>query len=144
MTEDEFQREVKRARENDDMERMRELEHLESEGRVGQSDDAPATADEAFDREVQRAKRRGDLERMAELEQMEVEGRKEDAAATSGDMNTRLGAELEAARERGDTSFARQLESIQDADDPAEALSNALAASTGEEYQTLKEIQSAL
>ena len=139
-----YKQEVQKAADEDDLSRMRELERLELQGRVGEDDNPPSTAEEAYRREVDRARRTGDHERMKELEQMEAEGEIEKAMRTSDRVQTRLSAAINEAEEEGNTDFVNQLHSIRDAPDTAAALQSAMKAATGERYERLQEIQEGL
>jgi len=136
-----YEEEVQQAAQEDDQERMAELERMEVQGRVGEDSDPPLDAEEAFEREVDRAVRSGDKDRLDELERMEAEGEIEKAMRTSVDVQTRLDA---AINEASDSDFRKQLESIREAGDVEGALQSALQSATGDRYETLIEIQKGL
>lgn len=135
-----YQQEVEKARQQNDLSRMRELERMEAEGRVGADEQGPMTAEEAYQREVKRARRAGDFERMNELEKMEANGNVEKAARTSSEMATRLDAAINEAEANGNSDFAKQLRSIQEAPDPSGALQSAKKAATGDRYERLDDL----
>ena len=135
-----YEQEVQKAADNNDLSRMRELERMEAEGRVGADEQGPMTAEEAYQREVDRAVRSGDKKRLDELEKFEANDEIEKAARTSGKMETRLDAAINEAEEAGDSDFAKQLRSIQEAPDPSGALQSAKKAATGDRYERLNDL----
>ncbi len=135
-----YEQEVQKAADNNDLSRMRELERMEAEGRVGADEQGPMTAEEAYQREVKRARRAGDFERMNDLMKMEANDEIEKAARTSDKVGTRLDAAINEAEEAGNSDFAKQLRSIQEAPDPADALQSAKKAATGDRYEQLDDL----